>query len=108
MFESCDLETAVLNNWDVHNAQFQRMFMWCDKLTSIDCTGWNTSGVTTFYEMFSRTYLLKNIYGLEDWDTSSATMMNHMFSYCGVNTSFGGEIDLSNWTMNSITKTNDV
>lgn len=107
MFESCDFETAVLKNWDIHNAQVERMFMWCDKMTSIDCSGWNTSGITWFHQMFSNTYLLKDVIGFEDWDTSSVTNMGYMFAYAGANAPIGGELDLSSWNMRSIAEIND-
>ena len=97
-------------------------------IQEIDVTNWNISNVTSLYETFaycgvnedtvikgldtldtsnvknfSGTFLsaakVKDLTGVEDWDTSAATNMHSMFSGCKAIT----KLDLSSWNTSNVT-----
>lgn len=61
-----------------------------------DLSGWDTSKVTTFHNMFQSAYNFKGV-GLEHWDTSKVTSFEHMFWDA---TSFQGLVD--NWDTSNV------
>ena len=77
------MDRAFANNWI---------------LEYIDLTGTDTSQVTTFSEAFKQNYLLTQIDGLEDFDTSNAENMYMMFYGCRVL----GFLNLSNWNTSNV------
>jgi surface protein len=58
------------------------MFNDCMAFKTIDLTGWNTSNVIAFSQMFEGCEALEEIIGLETWDTSSGKNFGEMFRYC--------------------------
>lgn len=61
---------------------FQYMFLYCEKLESIDFSGFNTSKVTNMEYMFFGCNSLKKL-NISSFDTSSVTNMEGMFGSCG-------------------------
>lgn len=57
------------------------MFRFCENLTSIDLSGWNTSNVTDMSAMFNLCTSLTTL-DLSHFDTSNVTNMTGMFAGC--------------------------
>ena len=72
-------------------------------LESIDLTGSNTSTTTSLYAMFEDQRALKEIKGIDGWDTSKVTDIAYMFCRTGQNVE-GAEysFDLSNWDLSNV------
>ena len=83
MFESCERLTSMdLTGWDTSNVtNMSGMFSGCSSLTSIDLTGWDTSNVTDMSAMFLGCNGLTSI-DLTGWDTSNVISMRDMFMNC--------------------------
>ncbi|MBR4823277.1 MAG: BspA family leucine-rich repeat surface protein [Spirochaetaceae bacterium] len=64
------------------NANSKEMFSYCRALTSIDVSGFDTSGVTTMEGMFGYCENLTSITGLDGFNTSNVTTMRQMFCCC--------------------------
>lgn len=75
------------------------MFDYCQKITSLDLSNWNTSKVTHMSNMFNFCQNLTSL-DLSSWDTSNVIDMEAMFKYCNSLTS----VDLSNWDTSKVTK----
>ena len=88
-----------INNLDTSNVtNMANMFDSCERLTSIDLTGWDTSNVTDMSGMFLGCSSLTNI-DLTGLDTSNVTSMNNMFYICSSLTSINlTGLDTSNVT----------
>ena len=54
----------------------------CNKLASLDLSNFETLNVTNFESMFSQCNGLKEIKGIEKFNTSSAINMSAMFECC--------------------------
>lgn len=67
--------------------------------TTIDITGWNTKGVSNFEKMFADMDNLQAIYGIEDFDLSSAYDISSMFDNCGTKEL---KLDLSKWNTSKV------
>ena len=102
MFKGCSKLTSLdLSNFDTSNVtDMSGMFSNCFALTSLDLSHFNTRNVTEMDFMFgspedgSRTRMnLKEIKGIENFDTSNVTSMEAMFQYC----SYLTNLDLTNW-----------
>ena len=109
MFQLCaNLTRVYTSNWNISNViDMSRMFAGCRSLTEIDVSGWDVSKVTTFEYMFysqnTEAWMrLRNIKGLQNWNTSSATNMHCMFAFCGYMQTF----DVSDWDVSHVTKFN--
>ena len=79
------------------------MFRFCEALTSISFSSWNTSAVTNMQEMFYSCYSLSN-FDFTNIDTSNVTNMNGMFSmiyYLNVDNSVT-TLDLSNFNTSNV------
>ncbi|MDF7666017.1 BspA family leucine-rich repeat surface protein [Bifidobacterium sp. ESL0745] len=77
------------------------MFYYCDKLTSIDASNFNTSNATTMSNMFFNVTGLTNL-DVSNFNTSSATNMSRMFGSCSRLTS----LNLSNFNTTKVTNMN--
>lgn len=79
-----------------------QLFMKCGSLEKIDVSGWDltTKGgfVDTGY-IFQHCTGLKEIKGIENWDTSYCVNLQSTFNNCSSLTS----LDLSNWKVNRVT-----
>lgn len=71
-------------------------------LVSFQADSLNTSNVTTFANMFNGCTNLETVQGIGSWNTSKATTFMNMFVGC----SNLKELDFTNWTVGSATKTN--
>ena len=95
--------------WEITEASFKgsntskltnmnRMFQFCNGLTSLDLSGWNTSNVTDMGYMFPGCIGLTSL-DLSGWNTSNVTNMGIMFGNCSVLTS----LDVSNFNTSKVT-----
>ena len=77
------MEEYDVSNWQVTSActNLNAMFH-STKETYIDVTGWDTSNVIAFNQMFDGMINLEKIDGLEDFDTSSGVCFGEMFNWC--------------------------
>ena len=93
MFEGCSGLTSLDVSFLTENAKIMEfMFSGCTGLTSITLDI-DTSNVISFIGMFASDYMLENIYGIENFDVSSAISFYNMFGGCDSLTS----LDLSSW-----------
>jgi surface protein len=74
------------------------MFYFCNSLTSLDVSGWDTSAVTSMSTMFYSCNSLTSL-DVSGWDTSAVTSMSSMFYSCNSLTS----LDVSNWDFSKVT-----
>ena len=82
-------------------AYCENMFYGCETLTEIDISGFDTSAVTSFSQMFQNCYALSTIVGLDALNTTSATSFYRMFTNCKALTA----IDISGFDGSKITDT---
>lgn len=73
-----------------------QMFQSCERLISLDLTGWDTSGVTAFNNAFYNCFALVEIKGIEDFDLTAATTTAGMFT-----TNRVLNFDISKWETSS-------
>lgn len=72
-----------LSSFDTHNVQgFYRTFQGVEKVETLDVSSFNTSNAITMEGMFYYMSNLKNIIGLENFDTANVENMLGMFSAC--------------------------
>ena len=74
------------------------MFAWCEGLTSLDVTGFDTSNVTNMSAMFISCSGLTSL-DVSSFDTSNVTDMSEMFYYCAGIT----DLDVSNFDTSNVT-----
>ena len=95
--------------WEITEASFKgsntskvtnmnRMFQFCNGLTSLDVSNFNTSKVTDMSNMFDGCFGLTSL-DVSSFDTSKVTNMGYMFSTCPGLTS----LDLSNFDTSNVT-----
>ena len=85
MFSYCTQLTDIvgLEKWDTSKVTTMReMFDTCTALVNLDVSMFNTSNVKDMYGLFEDCYSLRNIVGLEKWDTSKVTIISSMFLNC--------------------------
>ena len=87
---------SYLNTSEVINMKC--MFMWCEKLTSLDLSNFNTAKVTDMYGMFMWCEKLTSL-DLSNFNTAKVTDMSSMFQGCSSLTS----LDLSNFNTENVT-----
>ena len=78
------------------------MFESCEELTSLDVSSFDTSSVTSMWEMFGHCPKLTSI-DVSGFDTSNVTKMYDMFFACNKLE----YLDLSNWDMGKVTEADD-
>ena len=76
----------------------RNMFNYCQKLTSLDLSNFDTSNVANMSRMFYNSYRLTSL-DLSNFDTSKVTDMRSMFGYCSDLTS----LDISNFDTSKVT-----
>lgn len=89
MFQGCSALTTIygIEKWKTPSLggsiddKLDNMFKDCSALTSLDLSGWNTSGVSNMNYMFSGCSKLVTL-NLGGWDTSAATDMEGLFENC--------------------------
>ena len=101
--ESNSLISLDLTNFDTSNVTtMMAMFSGCLSLEVVNVSSFDTSKVENMYMMFGKnngTMSLKNIIGIEDFNTSNVTDMGGMFQHCEYLTS----LDLSHWDTSNVT-----
>lgn len=107
MFYYCTSLTSIsgVNELDTANViSMMNMFDSCTKLTTLDLSGWKTSKVGAFYDMFNNCSSLTTVGNLSGWDTSNASEFRYMFARCSSLKALDG---ISNWnTSNAKSSTN--
>ena len=102
MFASLPMQSLEsIQGFDTNITYCSWMFNYCEKLTSINTTGWNTSNVIDMSGMFSGCSSLQTL-DLSGFDTSNVTNMTAMFRYCSSLT----HLDIRNFTFKSGVSTN--
>lgn len=87
------LRRKGIENWNTSSAtNMNAMFHNCAE-EELDLSGFDTSKVQFFSQMFENSPNLKHIKGLDRWDTSNATGFDEMFGRCPKLE----ELDLSSW-----------
>ena len=84
----------VTNNW----TRGEYMFYYCNKITSIDSSNWDTSKITSMRYMFSGCTNLTSI-DVSGFDTSKVTNMNSVLYGCQTLKS----LDCSAWDVTKVT-----
>jgi surface protein len=69
-----------------------KMFSGCNKLKSLDLSGWNVSLVSYMADMFNSCWALESL-NVSTWNVSSVTNMDQMFRECTKLT----DLDVSSW-----------
>ena len=95
--------TSAVFEGKIHPARCDGMFSNCTALESADCSGLDTSAVTSLDVMFAGCSALSHV-DLSGWDTSSVTSMESMFSEC----SALSQLDVSAWDTSSVMSTNSM
>lgn len=100
MFAHCNKLTSLnLSGWDtskVTNMKF--MFYYCSSLSSLDLSGFNTSNVIDMEYMFGDCFSLKSL-DLSSFNTSSVIDMSQMFYDCNKLTA----LDVSHFNTSKVT-----
>ena len=100
---STSLKTISARNWKNVPPSFTHGFFrglsGGSSIETIDVTGWDLHRTTDITGIFASGGGLKNIIGLDTWDTSNITNMNSVFQSCNKLTS----IDLSSWNLTNVT-----
>lgn len=81
-----------------------RLFACFPKLTTIDLSFLSTSNVVTMEKWFQLDYNLKEIIGLNNFDTSKVENMDNLFSYCNQLE----ELDFTSFDFSKVTIYNDM
>ena len=89
-----------IENLDVSNVKgFEQMFSQAKKLTNLNLSNWNTSSATSMEYMFSGCNNLQAITFGNNFNTSNVTSMTYMFSSCSNLTN----LDLSSFNTSKVT-----
>lgn len=100
---SSKIKTAKFEGTVYGGSSCRKMFYECDKLTSIDFTGFNTSNVTVMDGMFYNCSKLTSL-NLSNFNTSNVVDMSYMFRNCSSITS----LDLSNFNTSKVIAMGDM
>ena len=84
MFSGCSkLSSLDVSNFNTANVtRMSNMFSGCSNLTNLNVSNFNTENLTTIAYMFYNCSSLQTIYCNDDWNTSTVTNSNAMFSGC--------------------------
>lgn len=94
------IETFDATNIDTNQVtSMQDLFYLCNKIQTLDVSGWDVSKVKYFILVFGSMTSLKTLKGIESWNTQSATDMQSMF-FMDSNLS----VDLSSWNVSKVTQ----
>ena len=105
MFSVCEkLTTLDLSGFDTRNVKdMSHMFSFSKALTTLDLSGWDTQKVTNMSVMFKNCLSLTTL-DLSGWDTQNVTNMEDMFSFCTVLTTIYCNDD---WSQNAALQHSD-
>jgi surface protein len=89
MFYYCNLLTSLnISSFNTSNViNMSEMFKYCSSLTSIDLSSFNTSKVTAFVQMFQYCSLLTNVTGIGSLSIVELIYANFMFESVTLNNS---------------------
>ena len=94
------LKNLDLSSWDVSNVTTcSSMFENCRSLISLNLTGWVTTKLNNMASMFNNCYSLKNIPGINNFNTTLVTTLASTFANCRSLM----ELDLTNWRTPAVT-----
>ena len=92
------LKHLDVSGWDTSNmTSMYNMFCNMQKLTELDVSGFDTSKVTNFESMFNNCSSLTSL-DISGFDTSSATILKQMFTNTNLTT-----LDVSKWDTSNVT-----
>ena len=99
MLYSCEKLTSIdTTGWITSKVtNMDGMFYNCKALTTLGVSNWNTSNVTSMDSIFSNCESLTTL-DLSKWDTSNVIYMSYMFRYCNALTTIKGVIDMKSCT----------
>jgi len=99
-FDGCSSLTSILvNSWQLTNCtRSDYTFQNCESLVSIDLSNWDVSNFTRFDLMFFSNSSLTTVSGLQNWVTTSATLMGNVFNSCPLLTI----ADVTGWNLSSV------
>ena len=111
-FDGCkSLKSLDLSGWDTSGVTNMKLtFRRCNSLKSLDLSSFDTSNVTDMSAMFNGAEKLRTIYVSDLWNTSNVTTSYNMFSSC---TSLKGavsydssktDVSMANYTNGYLTK----
>lgn len=97
-FKGKPITWADLSHADIsHLTNLNAFFSYC-KINEVNVE-FDTSSITSMYNMFMGCYALEHIYGIGQWDTSKVTNMNYMFADCyQLHT-----LNIGNWDTSNVT-----
>ena len=82
-----DVKVLNLKEWKTSSAEtFYAMFDGCTHVTTLDVSNFDTSKVYSLAWMYSGTWNLNNIIGMENWNVNNVSSADHMFSATHVST----------------------
>lgn len=82
-----NVETLNLKEWNTSSAEtFYAMFDGCTHVKTLDVSNFDTSKVYSLAWMYSGTWNLNNIIGMENWNVNNVSSADHMFSVTHVST----------------------
>lgn len=106
IFADCfKLKSIDFTGWDTSSViSFDGMFNDCISLEYLDVSDFDTGTATNFAQFFEGCQGLKTVVGMDKWDTSNVTTMYEMFNYNGKNMQLE-YVDLSSFDTSSLTDT---
>ena len=82
-----NVEALNLKEWKTSSAEtFYAMFDGCTHVKTLDVSNFDTSKVYSLAWMYSGTWNLNNIIGMENWNVNNVSSADHMFSVTHVST----------------------
>ena len=80
--EGSGFKDLDLSKWDTSNVtDINRMFTLNYSTEKINVSNWDTSKITTMVDTFAGVHSLKEIKGIENWNTSNVKKINGIFSF---------------------------
>ena len=104
LFFNCKKLQNINLNWlDTKNSEIRAMFCYCQTLTSLDLSNFDTSSTTTFYCLFNMCHELVSL-NVSNLDTSNVTNMYQTFNECRKLAS----LNLNNWNTSNVTNMSEM
>lgn len=91
-------DSSILETIDTSSCVNMFQMLAAVSATELDLSNYNTSNVTSMYQMFTSSSFLTTL-NIKNWDVSKVTTMQQMFNACTGLT----ELDLSGWDVTSVT-----
>lgn len=103
LFKTCTNLTQIKNLSSLNlsaNKSYYALFAGCSSLEELDCSGFYSPNCTSMFHIFYNCNKLKNIKGLENFDTSNVTNINGAFNNCNMLEDLS---NISNWDTSKVT-----